>query len=80
MAFELWGAWNETGDDFIDVIVHEKNALTLSTHDLLGSASKSYSVTVEPGYTKVIEMKLETSVFERYPKKSRSPCDLSEKN
>ena len=63
--------------DLIEIIVHEKNALTLSTHELLGSSSKGYSIAVEPAMTKVIELKLQTSVLERYPKKTRSPCDLS---
>ena len=56
--------------------LHERNARTFSTSELLGSTGKLVSIG-EPktGFTTTISIEASQSTYERYPVRERPPCD-----
>ena len=57
ITFLVYDASGEPNSYYAEVLLHEKNALTMSLGDLLGSTKKTYPTHVAKGYTSYIEIK-----------------------
>ena len=71
---------NTTIPAYLFVRFHERNALTFSISEMLGSAGKVIDLKLKEGYTKFYSFEVRQSTLVRYPKRVRPPCDHECKN
>lgn len=74
MGFYVKGDFSP-GSHYVQTQVHEKNALTLTSSQMLGISSKLIDPGIQEQFVSIISYEVTQQKFLRYPKESRGKCD-----